>query len=181
MSIQYKLRLCIIGNAFTVLMVALPVCMLNEHGTYFRFGPSKDFILISVVIDTWYKYIITLIFIAMIDIVKVMSEEIGIPILNFNIYNPDKKIITEFSKCELQLYGNSMYALSSIRSIFITMITVTQFDIALWSLFVGEFAALFTIRLLLNEKTFEPTEKYSSLESLESIEKYSSLESIELI
>ena len=175
MSIQYKIRLCIIGNALTVLLVAIPVCILNEQGAYFRFGPSKDFMLISVTIDTWSKYIITLIFIAIIDIVRVISEEIGMPIINFNIYNPDKKIINEFSKCELQLYGNSMYALSAIRGIFVTMITVTQFDIALWSLFVGEFASLFTIRLLLNEKTFEP---YSSEEKTE---KYSLLESIELV
>jgi hypothetical protein len=165
-SIQNKIRLCIVGNAFTVLLVILPVCLLSENGTYFRFGPSPNFILISVPIDTWTKYIITMIFIAIVDIIRVISEEIGMPIINFNIYNPDKKIITEFTKFELQLYGNSMYTLSSIRGVFITLISITQFDIALWSLFIGETAALFTIRSLLNEKKFE---EYSQLETVEII------------
>jgi hypothetical protein len=30
-----------------------------------------------------------------------MINDIASPILGFNIYNPDKKIITEFGKCEL--------------------------------------------------------------------------------
>jgi hypothetical protein len=165
-SIQNKIRLCIVGNAFTVIMVILPVCLLSENSKYFRFGPSPDFILISVPIDTWTKYIITMIFIAIVDIIRVISEEIGMPIINFNIYNPDKKTITEFTKFELQIYGNSMYALSSMRGVFITLISITQFDIALWSLFIGEIAALFTIRALLNEKKFE---EYSQLETIEII------------
>ena len=100
----------------------------------------------------------------MVNIIKVISEEIGGPILGFNIYNPDKKVITEFTKCELQLYGNAMFALSGVRGIFITLITITQFDIALWSLFVSEMASLFTIRALLNEKTFTA---YDMLETVE--------------
>jgi hypothetical protein len=117
-------------------------------------------------IDTWTKYIITLVFIAIVDIIRVISEEIGMPIINFNIYNPDKKVITEFTKFELQLYGNSMYALTSIRGVFITLISITQFDIALWSLLIGETSALFTIRALLNEKIFE---QYAELETVEII------------
>jgi len=154
-SIQNKIRLCILGNAITVLLVVLPICLLSESGNYFRFGPSDDFILINIKIDSSAKYFSVLTFIAMINIIKVISEEIGAPILGFNIYNPDKKIITDFTKCELQVYGNTMFMLSGLRNIFITLITITQFDIALWSLLVSEGASLFTIRMLLNEKTFQ--------------------------
>ena len=154
LSIQAKIRWCIVGNAITVLMVVLPVCLLSESGDYFRFGPSDDFVLISIKINTMTKYISVLACIAVINVIKVISEEIGGPILGFNIYNPDKKVITDFTKCELQMYGNSMFMLSGLRSIFITLITITQFDIALWSLLVSECASLFTIRMLLNEKTF---------------------------
>jgi hypothetical protein len=151
-SIQNKIRLCILGNAITVLLVVLPICLLSESGNYFRFGPSDDFILINIKIDSSAKYFSVLTFIAMINIIKVISEEIGAPILGFNIYNPDKSIITDFTKCELQVYGNTMFMLSGLRNIFIT---ITQFDIALWSLLVSEGASLFTIRMLLNEKTFQ--------------------------
>ncbi len=154
-SIQNKIRLCILGNAITVLLVVLPICLLSESGNYFRFGPSDDFILINIKIDTSAKYFSVLTSIAIINVIKVISEEIGAPILGFNIYNPDKNIITDFTKCELQLYGNTMFMLSGLRNIFITLITITQFDIALWSLLISEGASLFTIRMLLNEKTFQ--------------------------
>lgn len=157
-SIQTKIRLCILGNAITVLLAIVPVCILDTGGDYFRIGPADDFILISVKIDNYAKYAGLLIFVAVMNIVKVVSEEIGGPILGFNIYNPDKKEISEFTKNELQLYGNAMFALSGVRQIFTTMITITQFDIALWSLFVCEFASLFTIRMLLNEKRFIATQ-----------------------
>ena len=153
-SIQNKIRLCIFGNSITVLMVVIPVCILSESGQYFRFGPSDDFILINIRINTYEKYVSVLTCIAVINVIKVISEEMGGPILGFNIYNPDKKNITDFTKFELQLYGNSMFLLSGLRSIFLTLITITQFDIALWSLIVSEFASVFTIHMLLNEKTF---------------------------
>ncbi len=154
-SIQNKIRLCILGNTITVLLVVLPICLLSESGDYFRFGPSDDFILINIKIDTSAKYFSVLTSIAIINVIKVISEEIGAPILGFNIYNPDKNIITDFTKSELQVYGNTMFMLSGLRNIFITLITITQFDIALWSLLVSEGASLFTIRMLLNEKTFQ--------------------------
>jgi hypothetical protein len=144
----------------------LPVCLLNEGGDYFRFGPNDDFKLISVTINDWFKYAAVLSFIAIINMIKVISEEIGGPILGFNIYNPDKKVITDFTKNELQIYGNSMFALSGMRNIFIMLITITQFDIALWSLIVSEVASIFTIRMLLNEKSFEP---YTAVEAVEMV------------
>jgi hypothetical protein len=139
-------------------MVVLPVCFLSGTGQYFRFGPSDDLVLINLQINTFAKYTLVLACIAAINVIKVLSEEIGGPILGFNIYNPDKKSITDFTKCELQIYGNSMFLLSGVRNIFITLITVTQFDIALWSLLISEGASMFTIRILLNEKTFAPYE-----------------------
>jgi len=168
-SIQNKIRLCILGNAITVLLVVLPICLLSESGNYFRFGPSDDFILINIKIDSSAKYFSVLTSIAIINVIKVISEEIGAPILGFNIYNPDKTIITDFTKCELQLYGNTMFMLSGLRNIFITLITITQFDIALWSLLISEGASLFTIRMLLNEKTFEPYKAVEIEEAMDTV------------
>jgi hypothetical protein len=139
-------------------MVVLPVCLLSGSGQYFRFGPGDDLVLINLKVNTNAKYSAVLVCIAAINVIKVVSEEIGGPILGFNIYNPDKKIITDFTKWELQVYGNFMFLLSGVRGIFIMLITVTQFDIALWSLLVSEGASMFTIRMLLNEKTFAPYE-----------------------
>ena len=42
------------------------------------------------------------------------------------------------------------------------MITITQIDLALFSVLIGEITSLFTIRMLLNEKTFDNID-YSEL------------------
>ena len=80
--------------------------------------------------------------------------EIAEPILAFTIYNPDKKNIDNFGKNELQFYGNTLYFIDSIRYVFTIMLAVTQIDIALFDALIGELTTVFTIRMLLNEKTF---------------------------
>lgn len=43
------------------------------------------------------------------------------------------------------------------------MITITQIDLALFSVLIGDITTLFTIRMLLNKKTFN--KNYSNLDN----------------
>jgi hypothetical protein len=85
---------------------------------------------------------------------RVFINEIASPILGFNIYNPDKKVITEFSKNELQILANTMWFINSITNSLFVMITISQIDIALLRTLYSEITTIFTIRMLLNEKEF---------------------------
>ena len=105
---------------------------------YFRFGPSSDFIFISVPINTYNRYALLLTIIFFNNIIKVLISEIGEPILIFNVYNPDKKIITEFTKSQLLFYANSMFFISNTRHVFEILISVTQIDIALFSITIEQ-------------------------------------------
>jgi hypothetical protein len=102
------------------------------------------------------RYITLLSVIAFINAGRIIVEEVGMPILGFTIYNPDKKHVEGFSKNELQFFANAMYIVSGLRNIFMMVVSISQIDLAIWSLLVGEFTSLFTIRMLLNEKTFGP-------------------------
>ncbi len=129
--------------------------MFASESKYFRLGPNEEFIVISVKINTHTRYFILLFLISLVKITKVVIEEIGNPIMDFSIYNPDKKIITEFTKNQLFIISNTMYLISSIRYVFEIMITVTQIDIALFSVVAVAGAGLISTRYLLNEKTFQ--------------------------
>jgi hypothetical protein len=94
--------------------------------------------------------------ITLIRIVKVGVAELTDPILSFTIYNPDKKNIPDFTKNELQFYANYIYLIGSLRYVFTLMITIAQIDLAIFSVIIGEITSFFTIRKLLNEKTFIP-------------------------
>jgi hypothetical protein len=149
-----KVRLCLFLNSCLVLFIGFYITNFASDSKYFRFGPNDDFIFISVQIDTTQKYcsLLTLIFVN--DIIRVVIQEFGDPVLYMNVYNPDKKEITEFSKSQLYFYANSMFLINNIRYIFTILISVTQIDIALFSVLVEQVIVIITIKMLLNEKKF---------------------------
>ena len=150
-----KLRLCIAANVvLLVIIVTLITAFRSGQGGYWNYGPSDKFVIVSVTIDTWSKYYWLLAVITVVRITKVIIQEIAHPIIGFNIYNPDKTEITGFTKNELQLYGNLMYFVDSIRRVFMVMVDISQIDVALYGVIISEITSIYTIRLLLNEKTF---------------------------
>jgi hypothetical protein len=155
MDVNRTLRLCIIGNiGLLVLIIAICVTFRSKEANYLNFGPNDTLVLISVKIDTWTRYYCLLGILTFVRITEVIIAEMAHPIIGFNIYNPDKKVITEFTKNALQIYGNTMYLVDNIRGIFMTLIAISQIDIALYGVVVSEMTSVYTIRLLLNEKTF---------------------------
>ena len=166
MKAKTKLKYCVTGNTLLLVVIVIIIIHYQHESKYFRFGPSNDLIVISVNINTNARYLILLLIISLVKITKVVVEEIGMPVIGFSIYNPDKKVITEFTKNELQFYGNTMYLTSSLRYIFEVMVTITQIDIAIYSVIISEITTIFTIRLLLNEKRFPKNEDDSMQELL---------------
>jgi len=148
--------------------MATPIILLNDNTSkYFRWGWNDDLILISIPINTQKRYLYTILFISIMRISHVIIGEIAHPIIGFNIYNPDKKEITEFSKIELQMYGNLMYLIEGFKNILTVMLSITQIDIALISMLVSEITSIYTINMLLNEKTFvKSIDDYTELEEV---------------
>ena len=158
MEVKKKLQLCILVYGILLILIVIIINFFQTKSTYFRWGvPNKDeepLIIISVNIDNYYKYFSLLFLITIIRIIKVGVNEIANPIITFNIYNPDKKNIEDFGKNELQFYGNMLYLIDNLRYVFTLMITISQIDLAIYGVLVGEITSIFTIRMLLNEKTF---------------------------
>lgn len=155
MNVNQKLKICVISNLVILIGIILIVSLCgSKENAYWNIGPGDGLVLINIHIDTWDKYYGLLGFILIFKISQVVIAEIAHPIIGFNIYNPDKKVITDFTKTELQIYGNTMYMIDSIRNVLMIMITITQIDIALFGAIVSEITGIFTVRMLLNEKTF---------------------------
>ena len=150
-----KVWVCLFGNFITMIAVLCFVCIFrDDSSTYFRYGPHDDLIVISICINTWNKWVLLILFIGLIKSCDVLVNELGSPVLGFSIYNPDKKIIDEFTKNELNFLANAMWMTNGFRNILMAVVTVTQFDIALVGMLMSEFVSIFTIRHLLNTKKF---------------------------
>ena len=150
-----KVRISLGCNIFLLVFIISIITIFASESKYFRLGPNDDFVLISVSINTNIRYCVLLFLIACNDCIKVLIAELGEPVLVFNVYNPDKKVITEFTKCELLVYANSMFFVSNTRRVFDIMITVTQMDIAVFSIVVEQIISTFTVYLLVSEKKFD--------------------------
>jgi len=76
------------------------------------------------------------------------------PILGFNIYDPNKKQIEGFTRMELQVQANLMYMMNAIRYALTLQLSIIQIDIAVISAIFSEMASIPTIYILLKDKEF---------------------------
>lgn len=155
MKNNYKLRYCVILNfiLFFIILFVILICK-NNNNYYMTYGPNDNLYVLSIKINTQQKYIFLQFFLLFVEFSRVFTNEIASPILGFNIYNPDKKIITEFTKNELQLLANMMWLINSLTKSLFVMITISQIDIAILRTIYSEITTIITIRMLLNEKKF---------------------------
>ncbi len=155
MTPKQRLKICIIGQVLLLISVIIPTVLLaNKESTYYRFGPSEDLIIISIKINTWPRYGILMVYILIFRICKVFINELGMPILTFNIYNPNQKKIEGFTRMELQVLANVMFTLNAIRYALTLQLAILQMDIAVISGVFDELAAIPTIYILLKDKEF---------------------------
>jgi hypothetical protein len=117
---------------------------------------------------------------AIVEITDVIINEMASPILGFNIYNPDKKEITQFTRFELQFYANSMWLLNGLKRVLMVVVSVSQIDIALLRVVYSEITSWYTIRILLLEKKF-PKEDETNNKSYQEVSQVIDESSLEMV
>lgn len=152
-----RLQFCVCTNAILLVAVALLTVLCRSDGTkdkFMRFGPQPDLMLLGIPINTWEKYYIVHACLCCFQVLDTVIQEFTSPVLGFNIYNPDKKHIVDFTKFELQFYAQSFWLINNIKSAFMLMISISQIDLAVAKVVYMEMAGIYTIRTLINEKKF---------------------------
>jgi|LauGreStaDraftv2_3_1035109.scaffolds.fasta_scaffold20697_2 hypothetical protein len=126
----------------------------NSNSKYIRIGPHDDLKIFDIAIDTWGKYALFQIFLLAISILEIASMDVAIPIFNFRIYDPDLKVITDFTKFELQAYNASINFLASIRNILMVVASVSQIDLAILKAAYFQVLSIWIANYLLSKKSF---------------------------
>jgi hypothetical protein len=72
----------------------------------------------------------------------------------FNIFNDQKKYISDFTKFELQFYAQSLWFLTSIKNGLMLLVSITQIDLTLAKIIYSEIAVMIVIRNILTNKIF---------------------------
>jgi hypothetical protein len=155
MELKKQLKFCIAGSAVLTIITLIFTTIFAEEKGWFSFGPSSHLSIAGVIIDTREKYSVLVIAIVFNSVIDTLVSEFAQPILGFNIYNPDKKVITDFkSKRELQVLATLYWSFNNVRTIFTNLVSITQVDLALIKWVVLEITAIYTINIILSKKRF---------------------------
>lgn len=145
---------CILINLMSTAFVGLLIAFSARRSPYLQFGPNESLFFLGTAVDTWWLYGLLLILIVFIQLTSVVYTELASPVIYFNVYNPNVKHVSRFSKNQLHLLANTGYTISAVKGVLSILLSVAQIDIALWNVLVFEFFCVFTVRWLLNKKTF---------------------------
>ena len=155
MKLKQQLKLCIAGSAVLTIITLIFTTIFAEEKGWFSFGPSSHLSIAGVIIDTREKYSLLIFSIVLNSVIDTLVSEFAQPILGFNIYNPDKKLITDFkSKRELQILATLYWSFNNVRTIFTNLVSITQVDLALIKWVVLEMTGVYTINIILSKKRF---------------------------
>ena len=72
----------------------------------------------------------------------------------FNVFNVDKKFITDFGKIELQIYAQSLWFLTTLKNGIMVLVAIQQIDITICKIIYSEIAIAIVIYNILKEKEF---------------------------
>jgi hypothetical protein len=156
MRIQERLKLCVIVSGILTVVIVCLASLYSSNSGWFSFGPNNGLIISGIHINTTARYSVLVCIIVTNSIVDLVIQEFASPILGFNIYNPDKLVITDFSsKTHLQVLANLFWATTNLRAVFSILVSITQVDLAIIKWIALELTAVVTIHFLLREKKFK--------------------------
>jgi len=167
-----RLALCFAANVTLLLLLVALIWRFANESSYFRFGPCAALRIVGVPIDTWTRYACLHAILLFTQTIDMLVSEFANPILAFNIYNPDKEVITDFTHCELQFFAQSLWFINGVRTALMLVVTISQFDIAVAKVVYTELTGLFTVFWLLKEKRFVMGEDEESAALLSAQEEY---------
>lgn len=160
-----KIQISIVSNFFLLMGIIGIICTFADR-TVLRYGYSKELVVLGVTIDTLDKYLILQCIIFMVEFLHSIIYEYANPIMYFNVFNDQKKYITEFSKFELQFYAQSLWFITSLKHGFMLLVSISQIDITICKIIYSEIAVVIVIRNLLNNKIFIKNKEDSNINEI---------------
>ena len=149
-NMRREIQLCIVTNLVLLIGIVAIICRYSE----LQFGYSDNLVIIGIVINTPHKYIFLHFVIFLTGFIHSIIYEYANPVLYFNVFNDERKHITDFGKNELQLYAQSLWFMTAIKNAFMLLVSISQIDIILCKILYYEIAVALVIRYKLNHKTF---------------------------
>ena len=129
------LWLCALCNlSIVILIMAVGIPMMNDSSPYLGIGPSDSLFVFGALVNTPIRYTALIILISVMRVTETVIGDLGYPIIHFEVYDPNRKIIDGFERWELIFLTILMDVSGSVKGLIMMVIAVTRIDIALISM-----------------------------------------------
>jgi hypothetical protein len=148
------IRLCILGNVIALGVAIMLTVGSSSQSTWVAFGWSDKLFVLSVPINTWYKYVVVLAVFGFMSFSKVIDEASATPILWFALYD-QSKVVYDISRFEVCVYSWLIFVTSRLRDLLLILVSISQIDIGLFCILSALFALIIMSLVLTHKKKFE--------------------------
>jgi hypothetical protein len=138
----------------TSFVVALVTVFHDDTSTFLRYGWHNNFTVLGIHIDTKERYWCLVAVLGLLEALDVFINDTIFPYVNNNVRDNNVTHIAEFTRREIQLLTNGTFFLTSLKYTFYVIVSISQVDVALIRVFIGETACIFTTSIQLSGKTF---------------------------
>jgi len=122
--------------------------------SFISFGPSHKLLVAGIPIDTWSKYFVLLTYVTIAKIIRTATEDTIMPFMQNHCYDTNIKIIYNYGKKEIIGLEFINSVAFKFGHIFDLMVTISQIDLAVYELVVGEIVGSIILTFYLREKEF---------------------------
>lgn len=148
-----KLTTCVKINT-CVILIGILICFSNADFRKIRFGPSDDLYVVSIQVNTFPLYIGFALYIIIIQISLLFTEEFALPVIEFSVYNPQCEIIDSFEELELMVLTVGVFVTKGILKGLKLLLAVESIDSIVLLFLAEELVTVYTVSILLKQKKF---------------------------
>lgn len=159
-----------INIVVTLAVIVLVSVFHDDNSTFMRYGWHSNFAVLGIPIDTGGRYWCLLAVLGILEALDVFINDTIFPYVNNNVRDNNVTHIPEFSRREIQFITNGTFFLTSLKYTFYVIVSISQVDVALVRVLIGETACIFTTSLQLAGKTFRGQPTYSMVTPLDTFD-----------
>jgi len=132
MTRERKLLIWItVADCVLMVIMMTSYSYIGSHDSYVKFGPHDDTVLMGLTIDTWPKYIGSVVFLIGFIAFQTCREVYVYPWVMNNVYDDKTLCINQFTKGEVNFIVNGNYASDGLWYMIGIWMVTSQIDFAL--------------------------------------------------
>jgi len=154
-----------IHSFFQILVIVF--FLTSPSISFISFGPSDKLYVAGIAISSWGKYLALLTYITIAKMIRTTAQDAVIPFMQNHCYDTNVKVIYNYGRKEIIGLEFVNSVAFQFGHIFDLMVTISQIDLAVYELFVGEIVGSVILTFYLRDKEFVNSEQQHQSKNIE--------------